>query len=187
MFDLSLVDHLRLTFGHVIYRQKAHAQAAHVHARRGRVLRAAEALLLAAAAVTAFAAVFGRGFGYAVATAILTSVALIVVLINLMFDFDASADAHRACSARLWRIREQYRALMSDLRDGAIDVNSARHWRDALMKDVHAIYENAPPADRQMYEASRKVTAGSDDTALTDEEIDRFLPESLQKGKPAAA
>jgi conflict system pore-forming effector with SLATT domain len=188
MFELSLLDHLRLTFGHVIYRQKAHAQTAHAHARWSRALRVGEALLMGGAAVTSFGMVFGRGPGYAVATAVLTSSALAFLLIHLLFDFDRSADAHRVCSAKLWHIREQYRALMADLRDGAIDITGARHWRDGLMRDLHHIYENAPPADRQMYEAAKKVLAATDEAALTDEEIDRFLPQSLQKpGKPAAA
>ena len=152
------------------------------------MLRVGETLLIAAAAMTSFGAVFGRGFGYAVATAVLAALSLAVLLVHLLFDYDASADAHRACSVRLWKIREQYRALMSDLRDGAIDLDTARNWRDALMKDVHATYESAPPADRQMYESARKILAASDEAALTDEEIDRFLPTSLQKpGKPAAA
>jgi hypothetical protein len=187
MFDLSLVDHLRLTFGHVIYRQRAHARAAHVYARAGRILRVSEAVLIASAAVSSFGAAFGRGPAWAVAAAVFASLALLVLLVSLLFDYNASAEVHRVCSARLWRIREQYRALLSDLHDGAIDLNTARHWRDGLMKDVHAIYESAPPADRQMYEASRKVGAAGDDAVLSDEEIDRFLPPSLQKGKPAAA
>lgn len=187
MFDLSLTDHLRLTFGHVIYRQKAHAQTAHAHARWSRTLRAGEALLMAAAAVTSFATLFGRGFGYAIATAVLSSLALLALLLHLLFDYDASADANRACSTRLWRIREQYRALMSDLRDGAIDLDTARHGRDALIAQLHAIYESAPPADRQMYESAKKLVSAVDETTLTDEEIDRFLPASLHKtGKTAA-
>jgi conflict system pore-forming effector with SLATT domain len=187
MFELSLLDHLRLTFGHIIYRQKAHAQTAQLHSRWSRILRTGEALLMAAATVAAFGAALGHGPAYAIATAVLSSLALVLLLVNLLFNLDASAGAHRICSAELWRLREQYRALMSDLRDGAIDANAARHWRDVLMKELHGVYENAPPADRQMYETARKALSAADEVALTDEEIDRFLPGSLQKtGKSAA-
>ena len=40
MFELTLIDHLRLTFGHVAYRHKTHSQLAHERARRSRWLKA---------------------------------------------------------------------------------------------------------------------------------------------------
>ncbi|PYR53597.1 MAG: hypothetical protein DMF91_28085, partial [Acidobacteria bacterium] len=89
MFQLSLLDHLRLTFG-------------------------------------AVGAAFARGYGYAIASAVFAVLALVTLLLHLMFDLDASARAHASCAARLWLIREQYRALLSDLCDGAIDVDAAR-------------------------------------------------------------
>ena len=51
MFPLSLVDHLRLTFGHVIYSHKAHAQAAERQARLDRWLNEARLHSAAGAAV----------------------------------------------------------------------------------------------------------------------------------------
>jgi len=42
MFQLSLVDHLRLTFGHVVYRQRAHSQLARTLSSSSRRLRATE-------------------------------------------------------------------------------------------------------------------------------------------------
>src|SRR5947209_1042529 len=178
MFQLSLLDHLRLTFGHVVYRQQAHAQIARSRTHQSRWLRGAETLLMAA---TAIGAAFGRGSGYAIASAVFAVLALVTLLLHLMFDLDASARAHASCAARLWLIREQYRALLSDLCDGAIDVDAARRGRDALMTELHAIYESAPLANQQI--AGRP----GDQAALSDEEIDVFLPRSLQKtAKPHA-
>ena len=184
MFHLTLLDHLRLTFGHVVYRHKAHAEIAQARARRSRWLRGTEALLTTGTALAAIAAAFGKGPAYSIAAAALATALLVVLLVHLTFDLDASARAHGACAARLWQIRERYRALLSDLTDGAIDVDAARRMRDALMLELHAIYQDAPPADRKAYEAAGHAAA--DEAALTDDEIDLFLPRSLQKGaKPA--
>src|SRR6266852_2458340 len=101
MFQLSLLDHLRLTFGHVVYRQQAHAQIARSRTQQSRWLRGAETLLMAA---TTIGAVFA-------------GLSLVTLLLHLMLDLDASARAHASCAARLWQIREQYRALLSDLCD----------------------------------------------------------------------
>src|SRR5919201_7035765 len=181
MFQLSVLDHLRLTFGHVVYRQQAHAQIAVSRTRQSRWLRGTETLLIAATAIVAVGAAFGRGHGYAIASAVFAVLAFVTLLLHLMFDLDAAARAHASCAARLWQIREQYRGLLSDLCDGAIDVDTARRGRDALMSELHAIYESAPLADQQI--AGRPA----DQAALSDEEIDVFLPPSLRKtAKPHA-
>jgi hypothetical protein len=94
---------------------------------------------------------------------------------------------HGSCAARLWPLRERYRALMSDLADGTIDVQTARIRRDALIDELTRVYEHAPPADLPEYQTAARAAAAATEGALTDEEIDRFLPGSLRKvGKSAA-
>jgi hypothetical protein len=186
MFELTLFDHLRLTFGHVAYRQKAHSKIAHRRARWSRGFRAAQALLMAAVAVTAVGGALGRGRGYMIASAIIAGLSLATLLLHLTLDLDSSAQAHASCAARLWHVREQYRALLTDLSDGAIEVNAARHRRDALMNELHEIYGNAPAAAGQAYQPASQMAGAADETALTDEEIDLFLPKSLHKTERTA-
>jgi hypothetical protein len=184
MFQLTLLDHLRLAFGHVVYRHKAHAELARSRARRNRWIRGAEAFLIAGAAFASAAAAFGKGQGWMIASAILAGVTLLTLLVQLIFDLEASARAHAACAGRLWQIRERYRALLSDLSDGAVDADAARRLRDSLALELNAIYQDAPPADREAFEAAGRAAA--DEGALTDEQIDLYLPQSLQKAGKAA-
>jgi hypothetical protein len=184
MFDLSLFDHLRLTFGHIVYRQKAHSHLAHTRAIWGRVLRGAEALLMVAVVVTSVAAASGRGNGYVVTSAVLAALALVTLLINLTFNLDASVRAHSASAARLWQIREHYNAVLSDLHDGAIDANLARQRRDALTVEMHDFLEHAPAVAAQSYPPADQGPA--DEPILTDQQIDLFLPKSLHKVRSAA-
>jgi len=186
MFELTLLDHLRMTFGQIVYRHRAHEHIAYSRSRWNRGLRAAEALLMTGVAFTALGAAFGRGEGYQIASAVFAIVALATLLLHLTFDFDRSAQAHSSCATRLWYIREQYRALMSDLSDGAIDIETVRRRRDELMTELRGIYENAPPADHQAYQTAAQAILTADERTLSDEEIDRFLPKSLQTtGKTA--
>jgi hypothetical protein len=186
MFGLTLVDHLRLTFGHVIYAHRAHSELALRHARWHRWLLAGEAILVFIAAMAAIAMTFTGRTPYGAIAAVTASAAGIALVLRLTVDFERSAHAHRVCGARLWRIREQYRAVLSDLKDDLLTVDAARERRDVLMTGLHAIYEEAPPADRAIYEAARKALPATDEGDLTDEEIDRFLPGSLQKGRRPA-
>jgi hypothetical protein len=188
MFELTLIDHLRLTFGHVVYRHKAHSQLAWSRARWSRWLRAAEALLMIGVLLFACAGAFGNGRGYMITSAVLAVLALVPLMIQLTFDFDASAQVHAQCANALWPMRERYRAVMSDLSDGAIDIDTARRRRDLLIEQLHAIYENAPPTEALAYQKAAEAISIANEPPLTDEEIDLFLPKSLQKaGKSATA
>src|ERR671923_430322 len=152
MFELSLFDHLRLTFGHIAYRHKAHLQAAQSRVARSRGLRGAEAVLMLGVAFTSVAAAYGRGNWYVVASAVLGSLALLVLLFHIVFDLEGSARAHQTAAARLWQIREQYRAVLSDLHDGAIDPEQARRRRDALTDAMHDFLERAPSVPPQPHQ-----------------------------------
>jgi hypothetical protein len=187
MFGLTLVDHLRLTFGHVIYTHRAHSQLALRHARWSRGLQCGEALAVISTATAAGLSVQTGQGAFAITAAVTAIAALIVFVLRLVFDFDTAASTHRACGAHLWALREQYRALLADLQDGSITLEVARERRDALMCRLHHVYENAPPFDRQAYEAARAELPAQHEAALSDEEVDRFLPESLRKGGKSAA
>jgi hypothetical protein len=187
MFGLTLVDHLRLTFGHIIYTHRAHTRLALRHSRWNLWTQAAEAGLMLAAALASIALLTTGQTPYAVITAIAACAAVCTLLLRMVFDFDRRASAHRTSGAQLWRLREEYRALLADLKDGSITLDRARERRDAVMNALHAVYENAPPADRSIFEAARRALPTSHEGALTDEEVDRFLPPSLQKSGKSAA
>jgi hypothetical protein len=187
MFGVSLLDHLRMTFGHVVFRHKAHSHLARSRAYWSRWFRAAEALLMIGVAVSATGAAFGKEYAYVIVSAVLAVLALTTLLLHLTFDFDRSAQAHTSCATSLWRIREQYRAVLSDFSDGAIDLDAVRRRRDELMEELHGIYETAPPADGQTSSTEGRGMATIDEVALTDEEIDLFLPKSLHKTDESTA
>jgi hypothetical protein len=186
MFDLSLVDTLRLAFAQAVYHHKAHSRAASTLARCSRWFRAAETILLVGVVVSALATAFTTGAGghaYAVTSAVLACLALLTLLIHTTFDFESTARAHHVCSTRLWSIREQYRALLADLHDNAIESEAARARRNILMEEVAAMHDRAPVLTRRLFKVSPGSADAAEELALSDEEIDRFLPKSLH-GRP---
>ncbi len=180
MFELTLFDHLRMTFGHVANRHKAHLQLAYERARWSRRAQAAEALLVAGVFFTSLNIALGSRREYAIAGAILAALALGLLLIRLTFDFDASARAHGLWASRLWLVRERYQAVLSDLADGAIDIETARVRRDALMSEMAAVYQDAS-AHGVAQDRAQGDAPAAHDAALTDDQIDMFLPGSLRK------
>ena len=146
MFNLTLHDHLNLTFTEITERLTVHTAKAQSHARWGKRLRGVEAVLIAGVCIAAAGAAFGHGQILAIVAASLAGVALLVLLVSLTFDFDASARAHATHVTHLWGVRERYRSLLSDLHDGAVDVGEARLRRDRLMTELRGIYEATPLA-----------------------------------------
>jgi len=181
VFGLSLVDHLRLTFGHVIYSHKAHTLAAERHARLDRWLKAGEALLMLATTISAIALAFTLNPVHAWSTAATAALAMCTLIARVTTTHDRLSKTHQVCGAHLWHVREQYRALLSDLRDGALTPEAARERRDALMASLHRISEDAPLPERARYQSARETLGPIKESHLSDEEIDQFLPPSVQK------
>jgi hypothetical protein len=144
MFNLTLHDHLHLTFNEILERHEAHAARALRRARWSQWLRASEAILIGSASIAATGVAFGRGNTFAIAAAVLAGLALLILIVQLSFEIDASARAHATLSARLWALRDRYRALLSDLHDGVVTVTEARLRRDKLLGDLRAVYEMTP-------------------------------------------
>lgn len=141
MFNLTLHDHLQLTFSEIVQRHNAHSLKAQSRARWGRRLRSVEAVLMGVAALAATAAAFSHNRILMITAASLAGVALVVLLVNLTFDFDASARSHAASGAHLWGLRERYRSLLSDVHDGVLSISEARIRRDKLIDELRAIYD----------------------------------------------
>src|SRR5205809_874552 len=121
MFQLSVVDHVRLSFGSVVGAYQAHADAAATLARWG------------------------------------------------------------------WRTKPPMRALLADVHDDAIDLATLIKRRDALMQEVAAVFEQAPPGDRHTYAIARRALSGGSKVGYSDQDVDEFLPPSLRRANNAPA
>jgi SMODS and SLOG-associating 2TM effector domain family 4 len=178
MFQLSLVDHIRLSFGSVATSYRAHARAAErLSARAWQSRVVVMCLLSLALGATLLGLIGARPFQ--IAAIVLTSLALLGFAIAISLDFDARAYAHRTCAARLWLLCEKYRALLAEVHDGLVDLPAVTRRRDELMREVQVVYEHALPADRAAYEIAREAL-GSGESAPSDDEIDKLLPASLR-------
>jgi hypothetical protein len=177
MFCLSVVDHVRLNFGHVARNYTVHAEAAARLA--GLVLKARITILvfLATAAAAAMTSVLQPTRNFQMSAAIAAGLALVTYGVQAALGLDARVHAHRTCAHRLWLVCERYRSLLAELQDGLIDSSALLRRRDELIAQVHAAYDQTFPVDQQAFESVR--LAGGE--LVTDEEIDRLLPESLRR------
>ncbi len=179
MFQLSLVDHIRLSFGSVAMSYRAHARAAERLTSRAWQSRVLLVIIVALATGASLVALTGLR-PFQIAAAALAGLALLVLTIVLSLDFEARAYAHRACAAQLWLLCEKYRALLAEVHDGLIDLPAVTRRRDELTREVHVVYEHALPADREAYQIAREALGGGE-SVPSDQDIDRLLPTSLRQ------
>lgn len=185
MFQLSLVDHIRLSFGSVTTSYRAHARAAERLAARGWQSKVLVMILLGLATGAALVALTGiRQFQ--IAAAALAAVSVLGFAISISLGFEPRAYAHRACAAQLWLLCEKYRALLAEVHDGLIDLPDVTRRRDDLMREVQIVYEHALPADRDAYQIAREAL-GAGESVPSDQEIDRLLPASLRQAARASS
>jgi hypothetical protein len=188
MFNLTIVDHVRLSFGHVVQNYTLHVQAA--ERARTFLLYARIAILtsLAAATGSGIAALYGGGRAAVVAATAGSALAFTLYAIVTALAPQDRVTRHRHRANRLWLLCERYRALLAEIHDGLLDRDRIMARRDALVQEFHDIYAQGAPAD----DAAAPAKGGSPRAPrpLTDEQIDQFLPQSLRKppaGQESAA
>jgi hypothetical protein len=184
MFQVTLLDHIRLSFGGVVHGYNAHNEVARRLTQRLWQLRAGQLALLAGTLASALAGILRSDLRWVVLSAVLASAALLVFTFYVAVNLESRIYAHRWCASRLWLVREKYRALLSEMSDGTITLDGVRERRDQLAAELHGIIEHAPLVDRPAYQSARAALTAVPESALTDEEIDRFLPPSLRKVAP---
>ena len=186
MFHLSVVDHIRLSFATSAAAYQRHAEAA------SRLDRWSWYTKIVVIALTGLACVLGlvalqRGHGFQIAATTAAAAAFVASAVYVALDLEPRIYAHRATSARFWLLTEKYRARLADVHDQVLDAPAIAHRRDVLIQEARAIFEHAPPADRQTYDVAKTALTGAGRKGYSDDEIDALLPESLRRPKGAAA
>jgi hypothetical protein len=187
MFQLSVVDHIRLTFGDVVCSYKAHTSVAEKLARRAWQMKTAVLALLGVGVVACTGAIVGTARAFPIIASVMVGLAFLGYATYLALDFDPRVYAHRSCAASFWLLCEKYRALLTEIQDGLLQIQEVRERRDALIREVHSVYEQAPLADRDAFRLAKRALSSAQAHTISDAEIDRFLPESVQRGNPTPA
>jgi hypothetical protein len=184
MFGLSIVDHVRLNLARTTENYTIHARAAERLAAlttRIRISVLALGLVAVTASIVSLIQI-GASPSYRIATVVATSLAFAAYAGYVAFGFEGRVHAHRLCAHKLWLVCERHRALLADIRDGALDRASIVRRRDELVLETHNAYEQVFPSDERGYEGLRQ-TADSRDRPDSDEaraEAEQRVPSSLQ-------
>ncbi len=180
MFQLSIIDHIRLSFGSAVGAYQGHTSAALRLSQWGWYSKIASLSLLGLGAAANLLAL-RQGHGFQMTAAVLAAIAFAALAVHIAFDPTPRIYGHRACAARLWALCEKYRALLTEVQDALIDVATITARRDALLKEFGAIVEQGSPDDRQSYRIAQKALSGPHLGGYSDQDLDQFLPAALRR------
>jgi hypothetical protein len=181
MFCVSVVDHVRLNFGHVVRNYTVHARAAERMAALALKLRMTVLALLGLATGAIVLSLLSTGRGYQIAAAVLAGLALAGYTLYVAIGVESRVYSHRLFAHRLWVMCERYRSLLAEIQDGLVDDAAILHRRDALIEQVHATYEQGFSVDQPAHESTRQLAVGDEPAAMSERQIDQFLPASVRK------
>lgn len=173
---------VRECYGRVVYTHKTHEKCADILLRRLSAIKVWQIILSAITTAGFLAAILGPGLIGAIVGITVSTALLALNTYTKSYDLGALAQKHRQAAADLWLVREEYLALITDLRirRDAIDTVVAR--RDALLRKLHETYSGAPSTNYAAYRKAQKALKEQEELTFSDEEIDAFLPPVLRKG-----
>ena len=113
---------------------------------------------------------------------------VLFLIVQLSFNFDQSALTHKNCALKYMQLRDKYRLLIGDIMENKQPYNEIISRREMLQQEYQVISDLSPQTKSNEYiEAQKRLNTansnGGEQFTWSDEEIDRFLPESLRLKK----
>lgn len=144
-----------------------------------------EILKISLSAITSsgiLAVAFGAdAFGFKLATAMIALLSTGVNLYLKKYDFTAMEKEHKASAVEWLGLREDYIALIADIRAGIVNDEEIISRRNELLENYKEISKKSPNTTSKAYlEASKALKINLDDL-ISKDEIDKFLPIELRR------
>ena len=173
--------HMRECYGRVVYSHKTHEKCADLLLDRLRKIKLWQIVLSSVTTAGFVGVIFGAGVVGAVAGVCVSTILLVLNAYTKNYDLGEVAQRHRQAAADLWLVREEYLALITDLRVGEQPQETIVTRRDTLLKDLHSVYSGAPSTNDQAYRRAQEALQRSAEMTFSDAEIDTLLPSALRK------
>ena len=172
---------LRECYGRVVYSHKGHEKCADILLSRLSTIKLWQIILASVTTGSFISVFFGTGDVGAAIGVVVSTTLLVLNAYTKDYDLGELAQRHRQSAADLWLIREEYLSLITDLRVGDESLENVRLRRDALLKQLHAVYSGAPSTTVRAYTEAQKALQQWEEMTFSEEEIDKLLPSKLRR------
>ncbi len=178
-----LESQIRELYGRVVYTHKTHEKCADVLKGRSDRVKLIEIALSAATTTSVLVVLFGDGRIFQFIAALSSTFLLALTLYSKDFNLLAIAEKHKQAALDILAVRESLLSLLIDIRVGNKSIETLQQRRDELNDDLLNTYRGAPKTINKAYHIASKALKENEEFTFSDDEIDKFLPESLRRGK----
>ncbi|MBZ4042362.1 SLATT domain-containing protein [Flavobacterium hibisci] len=176
-----LESQIREIYGRVVYTHKTHEKCADVLKERNDCLKIIEVILSALTTTSILVVIFGDGIFFQFLAALFSTTLLCLTLYSKDYNLLALAEKHKQAALDILEIREKLLSLLVDIRIGNKDLSDYQNERNKLNEQLVNTYRGAPKTINKAYRIASKSLKENEEFTFSDEEIDKFLPESLRK------
>lgn len=175
-----LEEQVRECFGKVVWTHKTHEKCADILSSRHNTIKLWQILLSAATTTGIVGIMITSEKWLEVTSAVVSFASFFLSTFVKKYNLEELIIKHRNAAIELWDIRESYLSLLFDIRACNLSCRKICAKRDSLQARLHKLYKGCPRTSYKAYQDASKALKENDELTFTDDEIDKFLPTTLQ-------
>lgn len=179
----ALEDTVRNAFAGVVWSHKTQEKQADMLASRYRWMQTANLIASAITSAGIIAIIKQECLVLDILAAFFSFVSIFLTAYITTFDLQNLITAHKAVASKLIAVRDNYKALILEIKLEKTSVDELMVKFNELRRQTDEIYSSAPNTTRRALKMANVALKIDEDNTFSDEEIDRYLPRALRKGK----
>lgn len=175
----ALYSQLENEYGNVVYSQVTQEEARSRLAQSHKRLKTTQIILSAFSTAGIVSVLVSEETWAAVITALITFFLLSLNLYNLNFNVEEKTVRHQQAADQLWLLQRKYSSLLTDF--DSLGIDEIRERRDTLFKESSELYSSVERTDDKSFKKAQKRLKVEGFKDFSREELNKILPEHLQK------
>lgn len=179
--EILLESQIRELYGRVIYTHKTHEKCADILKSRYDNLKIAEIVLSVLTTSSILLLIFGKGIFFQIAAALISAILTGLTLYTKDNNLLELVEKHKQSALNILEIREKLLSLLVDIKIGNKNLIDLQLERDVLNEQLVNYYRGAPKTSEDAFMMASKALKEKEEFTFSDNEIDKFLTESLKR------
>ncbi len=176
-----LESQLRELYGRAVWTHKTQEKCADILKLRNHTMKVVQIAISALTTTGILVTVFGESKIIGIISAILSAIGFTINSYYQKYDLGELSEKHSEAALEIWKIREQYLSLLTDLKSDIVDLTYIQDKRDQLLSELHSVYKGSPRTINQAYKMATKGLKENEELTFSDKEINNLLPVDLRK------
>lgn len=172
---------IRELYGRVSWTHKVHEKCADILKSRNHIMKIAQIVISALTTTGILVTVFGENKIIGIISAVLSAIGFTINAYYQKYDLGEISEKHSESASDIWKIREQYLSLLTDLKSRVVEADYIQEKRDQLLSELHSVYKGSPRTISKAYKEATKALTENEELTYSVKEIDNLLPIDLRK------